>query len=537
MNLQKIPEYLIRWIVTLLGIFLAIYLARSVASGREGFVLGIFILFTGIAAVLAMREKIWVLIPLSWSLTGQLPVLGFPFAARDLVILFVFTAFLLLKAFKIVRTKPQTGKLDIVTYLIIIYLVISFVRNPVGLEVIETERVGGRPYFICVIGFAAYWTLSKCTLPFYSANRMTNGIFSGSMLEGMLALIVTWFPFLAFISLVYVGAFLSEVNKLDVFDASSTGTGRISYLITIGAPLLLYLFARYPFASLLNPARPWRLLLVVVGFICIFLSGFRNALFGAFLYLFLSGYFHRGWAEVVRLGFFSCFLLMVLAIGNGSIFTLPLSAQRTLSWLPGQWDPTAVHEAKESTRWRTDMWKEMLTTDRYIENKVLGDGFGFTRRQLYLMEYFARSGDTASGQENFMISGTVHSGPVSSIRYGGYVGLFIVLTALALQAREAWLLIRRALPTPFRTLTLLVCMPIVIEPVFFTLIFGAYENIIPETFFRIGMLRMLANSLAAYEREPVPTMAQVSPERRRLVPTTSLACSLTPPVFSNSACE
>ena len=145
------------------------------------------------------------------------------------------------------------------------------------------------------------------------------------------------------------------------------------------------------------------------------------------------------------------------------------------------------------------MWVQMLTTDRYITNKILGDGFGFDKREMATMDYFARTGDNLAGQESFMITGSVHSGPVSSIRYGGYIGLALLLTFLVAQAREAWSLIRRAFSTPFRILALFVCVPIVIEPVFFTLIFGAYENAIPESLYNLGMLRMLGNSLAKYD--------------------------------------
>lgn len=106
-----------------------------------------------------------------------------------------------------------------------------------------------------------------------------------------------------------------------------------------------------------------------------------------------------------------------------------------------------------------------------------------------------------------MISGGVHSGPVGGIRHGGYVGLCLLLIILVMQAREAWRLIHLAYSTPLRTLSLFVCVPIVFEPVFFTLIFGAYENAIPDAFYNLGMLRMLRNSVqdqAPHERAQAP---------------------------------
>lgn len=505
MNLQRLPEYLIRWVVTLSGIFLAIYLARSVADGRAGFVAGVLLAIVAIGVVLAVREKIWLLIPPAWALAGQLPGLGLPFTARDLVVLFVFAAFLMLKAFKIVRMKPRSGTLDILAYVLVFYLILSFVRNPVGVEALESDRVGGRPYLICGIGFLAYWILRVMVLRPETSKRLLAGLVACAMLEGVLTQLVIWFPSLGFIGRFYAGGFMDVLkNEGASMDA---GTGRLTYLASIGGPVLLYLFVRHPLSALLSPTRFWRVLLVIGGFACVLLSGFRNALLGSLAYFIISGYLHRGRFEIIRIGLLGGLVLLIVAVGNGSVFSLPRSAQRTLSWLPGNWDAFAVQEAKASTKWRTDMWKEMLTTDRYIENKALGDGFGFTRRQLQLMDYFARTGDTAAGQENFMISGNVHSGPVSSIRYGGYVGLLILLSALVLQAREAWRLIHRSWPTPFRTLTLFICIPIVVDPLFFTFVFGAYENAVPQFFFNLGLLRMLQNSIEARQADEHKTQS------------------------------
>ena len=500
MNLQRLPENFVRWGVTLFGILLALFLARKAGDSQMGFVVGILLMLVGIGVVLAVREKIWVLIPIAWGLVGQIPSLGLPFSARDLVVLFIFVSFLMLTAFKVVRSRQKFGVLDTLAIIMMLYLLASWIRNPVGVDALGSERVGGRPYLNCIIGALSYWVLSRVSVRAGSANRLAIAMAGGRMVEGVLAQFLAWFPLLSgFISAYYVsGIFtLAEgLNSAPIPGAESTE--RLGYLVGIGQPLLQYLFARHRLDSLLNPLRPWWPLLIT-GALCVLFSGFRSALFLCLGYLVLSGYFYRGSIEVMRIGLILFCALVIMAIGNGTLFNLPLSAQRALSWLPGQWDEYAVLEAKASTKWRTDMWVLMLTTDHYITNKYLGDGFGFDKREMATMEYFARTGDNLAGQESFMITGSVHSGPVSSIRYGGYIGLALLLTFLVAQAREAWSLIRRAFSTPFRILALFVCVPIVIEPVFFTLIFGAYENAIPESLYNLGMLRMLGNSLAKYD--------------------------------------
>ncbi|MEI6397290.1 MAG: hypothetical protein WCO71_00845 [Pseudomonadota bacterium] len=588
MNLQRLPEYLIRWIVTVCGILLALMLARSAGDGNLGVVAGVFLSLAVILIVLRFKEKIWVLIPIFWTLSGQIPSLGLPFAARDLVVLFVFIAFLTLKALKIVRRQTTFGSLEILASIMSIYVVISYIRNPVGVDALNSDRVGGRPYFNCFIAFLACWILRQTTLQPESANRLAFTMTAGRMIEGVLAQFLKWFPILGgFFMLYYSCGFFGWAqgdNTTPIPGAESTE--RQGYLVAIGQPLLIYLCCAKSLKSYLNNTTIyWMLVLLVaaccvylsgpssplpfllgllfiiaeliyfytkrhvssffwvssfmVGISCVLLSGFRSALALSLGFFFLAEFVRYRWRGVISLAAVGAFILLIAVLGNGTFFSLPASAQRALSWLPGKWDTFAKLEASESTRWRTEMWKEMLTTDRYISNKVLGDGFGFSKRQyetILTLQFLGAEGGTA-GQESFMITGSVHSGPVGAVRFGGYVGLLILLILLFAMMLEAWRLIKRSFHTPYRLLTMVICIPAVIEPFFFIFVFGAYENSIPDSLYTLGMLRMLANSLAAYEREPVPAMSQVSPERRRLVPTPSSACSITSSVFSKGADE
>lgn len=522
MNLQRIPEYLIRWIVTICGILLALSLSKSIAGGSAGLVVGVFLSLAAIAVVLRFKEKVWVLIPIFWTLIGQIPSLQIPFGARDLVVLFVFLAFLTLRALKIVRYKPDFSSLEILGMVLAIYVVISFVRNPVGVDALNSDRVGGRPYFNCLIGAIAWWILRQTTLRPANANRLALGMTAGRMIEGVLAQFLQWFPVLGgFFMLYYTcGFFLWAAGANTTSIPGAESTERAGYLVAVGQPLLVYLCSRFPLKSFLYPSKFLWLLLLVVGVLCVLLSGFRSALAACIATFVLAEFIRYRWKGVAFLAAVGAVFLFVAVVGNGTFFDLSHSIQRSLSWLPGKWDAYAKLEASESTRWRTEMWKEMLTTDHYIENKVLGDGFGFSKRNLETMMAIAfRGGESGTeGQESFMITGSVHSGPVGAVRHGGYVGLLILLVLLFAQAREGWRLIHRSLHTPYRLLTLVICIPAVIEPFFFIFIFGAYENAIPDSLYTLGMLRMLANSLAAQASEPVPAQSPVSPEGHGLTP-------------------
>ena len=528
MNLQRIPEYLIRWTVTIGGILLALALAKSAGGGSYGMVAGVFLSLAVVAAMLRFKEKIWVLIPIFWAMTGQIPSLGIPFGARDITVLFVFIAFLSLRAFKIVRKQPTFGSLEVLAIILVIYVVISFIRNPVGVEALNSDRVGGRPYFNCLIGAIACWILRQTTLQPANANRLAFVMTAGRMIEGVLAQFLRWFPALAgFFMLYYTCSFFTwALGSTTASIPGAESTARLGYLMAIGQPLLIYLCCRFPLKSFFYPTRFHWLLLLAVGTLCVLLSGFRSALafcIGAFV---LAEFIRYRWRGVAFLAGLGAAVLIIAMLGNGTLFNLPLSVQRGLSWLPGKWDTYAKLEAAESTRWRTEMWKEMLTTNRYIENHIFGDGFGFSKRQYetILAIQFQGNASGTMGQESYMITGGVHSGPVGSVRNGGYVGLVIILVLLFAQLREAWRLIYRCKNTPYRLLALLICVPAVIEPFFFIFVFGAYENAIPDSLYTIGMLRMLANSLSAHANEngQIMTAPVLTSSRQRRRPVREL---------------
>ena len=154
----------------------------------------------------------------------------------------------------------------------------------------------------------------------------------------------------------------------------------------------------------------------------------------------------------------------------------------------------AKADARFSMEWRFMMWRLMLGTDRYIENKWLGDGFGYSMQQFQQM---TSNLGTLQAQENFMITGQVHSGPISAIRFVGYVGLALWLVLLIVIAREAYKLCRATLGTSMQVFTWYLCLPIIWEPFNYVFIFGSYDFALPQQVYWVGILKMLRNSVEA----------------------------------------
>jgi hypothetical protein len=191
-----------------------------------------------------------------------------------------------------------------------------------------------------------------------------------------------------------------------------------------------------------------------------------------------------------------------LAVINIAV-PLPANLQRAMAFLPGTWDERYVLDTKSSSDWRFEMWEEVLTTDRWIENKMLGDGLGFSSKELQWQSQMLGKNRTNSvgvsgfdqGREFVMINGDYHSGPVSAIRTVGYVGLFIMLLAQLRIMMHAHRLVLRFKGSDYFPLVLYFCIPIIWFPVFFIFIFGGFQGDAIAILLNAGMIRLLQNNL------------------------------------------
>jgi hypothetical protein len=231
--------------------------------------------------------------------------------------------------------------------------------------------------------------------------------------------------------------------------------------------------------------------------VAILLSGFRSNLIGWLFAIALASFIRGGVRQVVPLfaaGFAGVVMIVVLQTAGLSV---PLAAQRALSFIPISWDSRASVDAKGSVEWRVDMWRLALTSDRYIKNKVLGDGFGFDPSELRAQATLAAFRmDTSYGlQDYYMLTGDYHSGPVSAIRFVGYIGLVLFTALQIVNARYAWKIINLAKNTVYFPVTLFFGVSAIYHPVCFWFIFGSFGSDFIQAIFILGMLNMIDRSL------------------------------------------
>jgi hypothetical protein len=498
----------LRWnitpiVVTVLGLLLALFLGVFI-GGSETTNLGVIFGLVGLVAIVSsMRQHIWLLLPMFWGFTGYVTLLPIPFSVRDLVVMLVAAVSCALFALKVFKFQNRWDFLDWVLLLTLGQVCLAFIFNPVGLKVFSSETVGARPYFNVAIGAVAYFILSNQVISPKLAQRLPIFIVIAELSSAFLYLIARASSSIGAV----LGKFYDGFAPPDYRVGLAPTIDRMTGVVSGGTSLITALCSYFRPLTLINPLRFGRWFLFLIGLVLILISGFRSQLLTIAVIFLLASYFRHGWSDVAisLAGLFSGAALLIFF--NMFVYPLPLSMQRTLSALPGHWDSRAVRDATGSTEWRLEMWKDIPKGTRYIKNRIMGDGFGFSRAELSAMERQKfLSGDISP--EDFMIIGSFHNGPLSAIRFVGFVGLALYYTLLIYLAVYAWRLIRITRGSMFFTLALFVGLEVIWEPFSYTLVFGAFDSGFPNALFNAGMLKMIYNSIEQ----------NVAPQKRDLKP-------------------
>ncbi len=394
----------------------------------------------------------------------------------------LFLAFsLLMISVRQLRLKRNFGELEFWILMIALLVVQAYLRNPIGLNMFGASAVGAKPYFVIALSFLSGCLMSMLVVPQaelkWAARLSVLGTFVGV-------------PFVEW-----------RMRSGYAAVAGETGFARIAGLGSASSMGLRWLVSKMsPYQAIL---RPLYLFLFLVFIVAAAGSGYRNYVAYAGLTLLVGIFYHHGFFATLASTLAAALLIGVLAVVN-LVAPLPGNIQRALSPFPGTWETRYVDAAENSTEWRVEMWKEALFTDRWIQNKLLGDGLGITREEHRRMESLAEGGREgwagSTGltvqQENMMLAGGYHSGPVHTIRTVGYVGLAVILLAMIRIGTHWHRLIKRARGTPWFSTVLFFAIPALVLPLQFTFIFGEFHTACAILFFSFGLIRLTTNNLS-----------------------------------------
>lgn len=332
-------------IIWAVGLFFGLCLALIMGSAvgrfdimRIAFVLGTGI---GIATFLALGKNYWLLIPL--SLGANFPAV--PLGGRSIE--FPELAIAGCSLFFIIRVATRKEKIRLFTaintpfLLFIAWVGMVFLLNPTGLALIGSDVGGARFYLKVGLAFASFVILS-------------NRAYTEKDIKWVLGLLI----FGTFFSMVYgiaqyllIGPTANPTTGIDI-DEFYTWHQLLSHPALAISALI---FARWSPREVFGIQKP---LILVIYIICIgfvLISGKRMALVGVVLAPMLSAIMFRQIRYIFLTIIMAIGFLMMLLTGQGQWFKLPLVVQRTVSWLPGDWDPELDRLKGGNDEWRAEL--------------------------------------------------------------------------------------------------------------------------------------------------------------------------------------
>ena len=486
-------------LVVVLAAFASLYLGIAAATAQleaVAWIVGGIVL----TVCLSLGQRIWLLLPLMTSLGLSLPLPG-NFSTNFLTQLLVIGFCSMLFLMRRLPMKLVFTELEIWCLLFILCVVQVYLRNPVSLGIFGGDMIGGKPYALLAVNFVTAAILSVLLVAPGDLKWWVRLTLIGAIGNFGIGAVGKLVPSIGY----YLGASFST----DVEQEEETREGRatrVSFVRGISKTLAYWISSRIsPLAACFSP---FYAPLLLISLAAAAISGFRSQI-GFVLLIYFVGTCYRGGLRSVLV---SCFLgtalIVLLAFVNG-LAPLPANIQRSLTFLPGTWDEQHKLDTTGSTEWRVEMWKEALFTDKWIKNKWLGDGLGLSKAE-YQITLAINAGNRtvtstsglSTGQENMMINGGYHSGPVQTVRTVGYLGLAVLLFGFVKMSIHAHRQIQRSKGTEWHATTLFICIPLIAGPVSWVFIYGSFDGGAGLLAMGCAMIRMLEKNLPLPEWTP-----------------------------------
>ena len=350
----------ITWIVgTLLGLAMAVFLGLAV--GGQDFVRVVLVLgaFIGVGTFLALGNNYWLLIPLSLGASfPAIPLGGRAIEFPELAIAgcaVMFAARIATRKEKLVVFRS----VNVPILLFVAWVGMVFALYPVGFAMLGSAQGGGRFYLKLGLAFAAFLIMSSRT---YS-ERDIKWIFAFLIFGAVFTLIYD------FTNVVLGGPNIDPTTGM-VQEEFYTWHQALSG----PAMTIVYLMcAKWSPREIWSLQRPWLVVVYAMCFVLVLMSGKRMALVAVVLAPIVSAVMFRQYIYIVVALMLALAASGALVAGQGQWLNLPLVAQRTLSWLPGDWDPELQGMTGGSDEWRAEL--RFMATELIKQYPLIGRGF------------------------------------------------------------------------------------------------------------------------------------------------------------------
>jgi hypothetical protein len=306
-------------------------------------------------------------------------------------------------------------------FILVVVIATAKLTGGFGMAITGSTNMGGRRYLMIFTAVIGFFALTARRIP---PNRVTLYFclfFLGGVSAAISNLASVVAPGLYFLFLIFPTdssgvAALTDSNSVVGVHSLYSRLGGLSMACTA---VFCVMLALYGIRGLFDLRKYWRLPLFLLVVMLGMFGGYRSAAI-TFIAIFALVFYFEGLMRSRLMPIFAVAFIFTAALSLPFFDHFPLSVQRSLAFVPGlKLDPVAEMDAKGSTEWRLQMWKNVVPEiPRYL---ILGKGLSINQAELATVNNIgAAVGEVGEGQ---VLSGDYHSGPLSLIITFGIPGV------------------------------------------------------------------------------------------------------------------
>ena len=260
------------------------------------------------------------------------------------------------------------------------WALIIYLNNPVGLAELGSALGGLRQYGQIGLGFIAFMILANQRIGERESGWILLLILGGSFLSAGQEIFFWFFPFLG-------------SDPVMVADPEAFYTWQQA-LAGVPGVVILLMFSRYRSRQIFSFQHVWLLGLFLACVALIAVSGKRAAVATIPLIAVTAAFVRKEFGFVFLWLAGAVVAGAVVIAGQGTLFNLPLTAQRALSYLPAAWDSEirAMEGGQDDFRGML----RLLAREKIERNPWIGTGYGVDKQMV--MQMLGRGGGGLEGQ-------------------------------------------------------------------------------------------------------------------------------------------
>jgi hypothetical protein len=382
-----------------------------------------------------------------------------------------FTILILSRPLRKVKMQPVWDKAVLVplTLFVVAVLITAATSGSIGLRVLGSSVYGGRKYVALIVSFIGFLALTMQPLPRKHIIKDLSIWALGPATSAMSNLAYMLGPNAYFLFLLFPVELALNQAAAD-FSPALGGIKRYTGFNSACAAIIMFCLLRWGIKGLLQVKKPWRIGLMVFGFGIGMLSGFRSAILIPVVVMmvqFFAEGLHKTKYAIGLAGFGVACLIFLAAFSE----SLPLAAQRAISFLPIRVDPVAAADAQSSLAWRFEIWK--LVVKEIPQHLWFGKGYAIDPTDMYFVEESVKRG-FANDYDYSARAGDYHSGPLSVIVPFGVVGTVTCTLFLIAAVRALYRNLKYSAPE-LKNINVFLFSYFVGELLYFVFLFGGIE--------------------------------------------------------------